>query len=746
MRNKHWSLIAALGLLCSLVFASSVYGDESKGQSGYDEDEPRVTAELLVDAMSVSAGSQVRVGVRLQMHPGWHVYWKNSGDAGFPTEIEWQSADMAMGSLTYPAPSVYLESQGLAKTFGYSDEVLIFATADVSTEATEAVDIDATVRFLVCKVLCIPGEIQLRKSVPVVSTAQTTQSPARAIFDRFSKQLPMPALAHDVSTRHEVKKSEVDGQKFELKISVLPCASKSPDCGDRVAFLPSPGEFAPEFAPSLELDVVGAQAHPDNPDGVSLLVNGRVLKGQVAPDELKGVLRLRVNDQPVFVAVNLPLLQGAGVSKSVDSGSEDLSAKSPKLSTSAVPVSISIALLLAIVGGAILNFMPCVLPVLALKVFRIVESHHASRNELRLQAIAYSFGVLVSMAILAIAVIALKAAGQAVGWGFQFQQPLFLAFMGTLLIVFSLNLFGVFSISVPTSGLANVGQSGSALRRSFFDGVLVVLLATPCSAPFLGTATGFALVNGPIIIIAVFIFIGVGLALPYLLLSLVPGLASTLPKPGPWMLNLQVLLGFALLATALWLLWIAGLTIGANGVISLLALFLAVAFLMWVFGRVQRRSNSVVAAYLVFVVVIISAILSVILPLEQTQKSMATRSEFTARIWDPATVEQLVLTGNPVFVDFTADWCVTCKFNERLIFKTQRVREEMKRHGLTWFQADWTVPNDAIRDELARHHRAAVPLYLLYRPNDITHPMILPEILTSDSFIAYLDKLYGSGE
>jgi len=392
------------------------------------------------------------------------------------------------------------------------------------------------------------------------------------------------------------------------------------------------------------------------------------------------------------------------------------------------------ALLFALLGGLLLNLMPCVLPVLALKAFSLAELAGKGRREALAQGAGYVAGVLATMLALAAVVIALRAAGSAVGWGFQFQEPAYSFAIAGLLVVLALNLFGVFEVASP-SGLANVGANASGAGRSFFDGLLAVALATPCSAPFLGTAVGFAFASPAPVTLAIFVALGLGLALPLALVALIPGTARFVPRSGAWMGRLRVVLGFALLASAAWLLWIFGRLAGIDALGGALGCLVALALATWIFGalqQVERAGHGVAIA----TVVVLAAFFG-LRPLAQADAAALAPAAGVEgdSTYSPEAVAAELRAGRPVFVEFTADWCLTCKANERVVIRSERVQAELARRHVTLLKADWTRRDEVIRRELARFGKAGVPLYVLWFPAAPDSPLVLPELITVDGLV-----------
>lgn len=407
----------------------------------------------------------------------------------------------------------------------------------------------------------------------------------------------------------------------------------------------------------------------------------------------------------------------------------------------ATPVPLWQALLLALLGGVLLNLMPCVFPVLALKVFGFVSTAAHRPTALKHSA-AYAGGIVGSMMILATVVVAVKLGGDAVGWGFQFQSPAYLVALTLFMVVFALNLFGVFDVqSLPLP--SNAGEA--SLGRSFVDGTLAVVLATPCSAPFLGTAVGFALASGPAVIYATFIAVGLGLAAPFMVACTIPGIGKRLPRPGAWMEQLERFLGFVLLGTAIWLLWVFGQSAGVNGITALLVCALLVSLGGWIYGRLQYRGSA--SKWLG----LSAAVALLILPAARLQPwaigAPAAQVVEVGRFipWDPAQIRAEQAAGRVVFVDFTADWCITCKVNEHAALSSDEIWAFFAKNDVVVMKADWTTKSEPIRLALAEHGRAGVPMYLVY-PAGGGAPELLPEVLTESLVRAAVTKSLQTGQ
>ena len=730
-------LLLVLGAVPASAAASAALpGAESADAVRTEDGGHAVHASLLVDAAIAAAGEPFSVGVLFELAPGWHIYWKNSGQAGLPTRLAWQAEGAEFGPLQWPAPRVFRESEASLTTFGYDGEILLRSDAVLAANAPGQVVLRAKADFLVCKLQCVPGSFELERALAVGRDAVPAEPATQATFMRYASRVPRPAAELGVELEALYSRSAVrPGDAFTGAIAVAGAYA----FGEGSAF----HSFAPADSEALALEVTGSRPHPYADFGLLLTFRGEAAVEGPEVSRLRGVIALRdAAYRPLWAEVDLPLPRASA-------GAEVAVRPAPwlePLHTASGSGFFWRAILLALAGGLVLNLMPCVLPVLAIKVFALTDLAQRSPGEVRLHGAAYAGGVVASMLALAGAVVALRAGGTAVGWGFQFQEPLFLAVISAVLVVFGLNLFGVFEIGFDATRLAGVGHSASGPRRSFFEGLLAVALATPCSAPFLGTAVGFAFASTPATIVAIFAAIGVGLASPYVAITLVPAWARLLPKSGAWMVWLRRGLGFALLATVVWLLWVAGRAVGSDGVAGLLAFLLAVGFAAWLYGAFQSarlpRSARLTAAG-----ALAAALLALpLLPLEPAAPrgpSEARNADAASHAFEPVAVRAAVERGQVAFVYFTADWCLTCKVNEHVVLADAEVRDAMRSLDVARFVGDWTRRDERIRAELARFGRAGVPMYLVYSPGRPADPVLLPELLTVDLVVDALRAAAG---
>jgi thiol:disulfide interchange protein len=642
---------------------------------------PHVQVELLADVATLRAGREAHVGVRFVPEPGWHVYWRNPGDSGEPPSVAWTvPPGFSVGALEWPAPARI--AVGPLANYGYEGSVLLAARLDVPDDvAAPRVDVQARARWLVCdEEECIPGSGTLSLALPL-GAGTPAPSAAAALFEAARARLPVappPAWRLGASVAGDALALEVRGMGAGLDRPPL--------------FFPFGREVLEHAAPQT----------PAALDGGFRLALPRWSQSGAAPTTLEGVLT--VGERAYAVAVPV-----AGPGLAIQ------------------------PLVLAFAGGLLLNLMPCVFPVLALKAFGLVGLAGEDRRLARAHGLAYGLGVLVSFWALAGVLLAVRTGGRPLGWGFQLQSPVVVALLAGLFFWMALALLGATTIGGSLMGVGGRLAAAGGGRGAFFSGVLATVVATPCSAPFMGTALGYALVQPPAVALAVFTTLGVGLAFPYVAVTWVPGLAARLPRPGRWMETLKELLAFPLLATVVWLTWVASLQGGAAAVAGILTMLLLLGLAAWVTARWRAGWSRVVAAGAV------AASLAAVAAIG----SGAAPSAATGDGWEPysaARMDELLRAKAPVFVDFTAAWCVTCQVNERLVLETRAVRDKMRAAGVIRVRADWTNPDPDITRALQQFGRDGVPLYVLYTGTE-DRPRILPQILTSELVIAELDRL-----
>lgn len=740
-------LLAAFLCLLDVPPEAHQAGAEDKGA-------PRVHAYLLTDASTVTPGETLRVGVLFELDEHYHIYWRNPGEAAIATDVRFSAPSTSFGNLHWPAPKVFRQADGFITTYGYAHQVLLFTEATIGEDAKGAVTIKVDADYLACDVDCTPGNASLSRTLQIGTESTPAAAQTVALFDTYGARVPKQPqeLGLKVTTAYDVSGVK-PGAHFKAAVAVVACDGPPVD-GKHCPTYQVPGTsieeaFVPDRVVGVELKPVAVRAHPHAYSG--LIVD---VAGTSSADESPGVARFsgvleleRDDGKPAFVQFDAPLTR-------VAANAEVESVASPLIQTAAAAVATQAAaaepvapqvhlalwqaLLLAFVGGLVLNLMPCVLPVLAIKVTSFTQLAGSKESVIK-HALAYTAGIVVAMMMLAGAVLAFRAGGHAVGWGFQFQEPMFVAVVAAVLVAFAANLFGAFEFTVGAGALATATSSAHGLLKSALEGVLAVVVATPCSAPFLGTAVGFALAGEAWLVVAAFTMIGLGLAAPFVVLVMTPGALRLVPKPGMWMVRFKQMMGFALLGAVLWLAWVVGNTSGVDGMASVLALGLAVGVAAFLYGATRdarpllRVACLMLAAFLVFAAVRVN--------LQATAQRIVVIS--TAAGWQPFAPEKVsaeLEAGNIVFVDFTADWCITCKVNERAVLASDEVAAITRKLGVTMLKADWTQRDDRIRDELARYGRAGVPMYLVYSPKRPDAPTVLPELLTTDLVVAELER------
>ena len=668
-------------------------------------------AVRLVAAATGTAGLEtIRLGLEFDLEPGWKTYWRSPGDAGLPPRLQWMRRDnLAEAVMRWPAPKRFTLF-GI-DTFGYTDHVVFPIDARL-VRPGEALRLEARVEYLVCEEVCIPGTADLALALPA---GPAEPSDFANLIDRYRARIPGDGAAA--------------GLGFERAVLI--------GDSERPVLAAAFSAATPFAAPDLLIE---------GPEGV---VFG---PPEFAFDAGKYRLQVRV---PVEDAAGLgapPDIAGQELRLTLIDGERAMEIRaSPQLGVlpglaSPTAGGLLVVLALALLGGLILNLMPCVLPVLSIKLLGVIELGGAGRGTVRLSFLATSAGILASFLVLAAAATAGKAAGLAVGWGIQFQQPAFLVAMVLILTLFACNLWGLFDIALP-SALADAAvrggtRRGRAYRGSFLTGAFVTLLATPCSAPFLGTAVGFALSREAGEIFAVFTALGLGLALPYLLVAAFPVLATALPRPGKWMITLKRVLSVALAAAAVWLLSVLATQVSVPAALIVGGLMVLLAAVFVVRRRTEGGKRLVPAA--VAAVALTAFATPAVLPVAEVAPSVGVR---TARIlWQPfdqAAISRLVAEGKTVLVDVTADWCITCQVNKALVLRDERVWRVLNGPDFVAMKADWTRPDDEIAAYLASFGRYGIPFDVVYGP-DRPQGVVLPELLSRGAVFAAVDAAGGA--
>jgi thiol:disulfide interchange protein len=683
-----------------LAFASQSPGQVYQGKE-------LVKAELLADTSAIVPGKPFTVGLLLRMAPKWHTYWAFSGDAGLPTELKWKlPSGWKVGEIQWPVPLKTIDP-GDIETYGYENEVLLMQEITPPEKVDDStVKLSTEANWLVCEKICIPGSATPQLELPVSTTSQPANSD---LFARYRHLLPQNWPGSNVASANW---SRV-GRDLRLKITSEALA-KYP----ALDFFPLPGPDVVVGHPTIE----------------SRNANEVIFRVPIESSEK-----------------NLSSMAGLIVFSQQPNG-EDRAAwrvsAAPTVSTSkeAPTRGIFTFLLFGFLGGFILNLMPCVLPVISLKIFGFIQQAGQSRRKVLRSGIAFTLGIFAWFIGLALLLIALKGAGHDVTWGgFQFTNAYFVLALSAIVLVFALNLFGVFEISLPqgmTRGLLSTTERKDDLG-SFFQGVFATVLATPCTAPFLGTALGFAFSQSSAVILAMFAAIAAGMSAPYLLLSAQPAWLRFLPKPGPWMVHVKQFMGFLLLATLLFLLYVLGAQRGLEGAIWASCFLLMVSIACWMKGAFVLPTTSAtkrsVVLMLMLVLVLGSGVYFIGGKFRSSNAALAdSRLPGDWQAFTPERLQAELDQGHFVFVDFTAAWCITCKFNEANVLESTEVREAFQRHAIVKLRADWTNGDPVITKLLQRFGRPGVPLYVLY-PGKNEEPIVFPEVLTKAMVLERLE-------
>ncbi|HUZ97654.1 MAG TPA: thioredoxin family protein [Edaphobacter sp.] len=690
--NIRYSLLAAVCLLFLLPTAHAqlpVAGDGGPGPAKSQH----LTVQLVSASQTIAPGGTLQAGLAFTLDPHWHVYWLNAGDAGEPPKITWTlPAGVTAGALQFPIPQ-RLPNEPLMD-FGYENSVtfpILFTTTKSLKSGT--IHLDAKVSWLVCARVCIPGKAHLGLNLTAAPGAAPSQ-PAGQLAEAIQLLAQPPPAG---------TKLTVMGGRSDFVLTLI--------TGHR--------ETTAEFYPFDQDQIVNAA-----PQTVEPLPNGVRLRIQRAPDltmlpaQLHGLIKLSPTTAYDLTAAITP--------------GEVAPAAGSKPASSASGITTITAIGLAFLGGIILNLMPCVFPVLFLKGLALVQSSGEERSRLRSHGLVYTLGILVSFWIIVAVLLGLRASGAQAGWGFQLQSPTFIAVLSLGLFFFALSLAGQFELGLSLTSVGGELAQKQGFAGSFFTGVLATIVATPCTAPLMGAAIGFALAQPAGITFAVFTALGFGLATPYLLLSFQPAWTRILPRPGQWMETLKQLTAVPLFLTAIWLAWLFGRLYSPASSLDhmayLLVGFLLVAIAGWALARWPARWGSAIAAVVLGALALTTSLYS---------------PKDTTLVWQPYSqqaLDQARAAGHPVFIDFTAAWCLSCQVNERLVLRSADVQRQLADHKLTLLKADWTQYDPEITKELASLNRSGVPTYVIYPSSQTAPADVLPELLTKDLVLAAISR------
>ena len=706
----------------------------------------QVRAELIAHAPDgVDAGKTIWVGLQLKHQPQWHTYWKNAGDSGLPTTVQWTlPAGVTAGDIAWPTPRRI--AIGSLANFGYENTVLLpvplTVGKDFKVSTSGMLEIGLTANWLVCRQECIPQEGNFVLKVP----AKGSTAAQGADFETSRNASPLPHTG--------TAQAKLNGETLTVSISGLPA-----DWNGHAlqAFPETPNVVEPVSAPQPGDAMTSNSQKPATQEWSNGIWTGRFAlsaQRESAPGNLPVVLALGAKSLRSVAAISgiWPALAAAGANGTTitprgaaaigTAGGPLATTTNPMAANSNISTSLGMALVAALLGGLILNLMPCVLPVLAIKVLSFARHSGHSRASHRAQGVAYTLGVVLSFVALGALMIGLRASGEQLGWGFHLQSPVVLAILATLFTLLGLNLAGVFEIgSVLPQRVAGV-QARHPVMNAFLSGVLAVAIASPCTAPFMGASLGYAISLPGYQALSIFAALGLGLALPFLAAAWVPAVGNWLPRPGAWMDSLRRFMAFPMLATVVWLVWVLGHLTGVDGAGALLALLLTLSLLVWSLN-LNGRSRIVFASISVASLLgLTGAIGPLVLRMDDAAASavsagVASKSQWQA--WAPGKVEAELAAGRPVFVDFTAAWCITCQYNKKTTLGSAAVLADMRSHNVTLLRADWTRRDPAITVALEALGRSGVPVYVLHQAGK--PPVVFSEILDAQALRSALAML-----
>ena len=715
---RLWLYLGLLFIWCAMPVAAAPAQAPAQATAATEQ----VQARLLADHQVVSPGQRLRIALQQKIIPQWHTYWKNPGDSGEATQIHWQlPAGVTMSALEWPAPQRFV--LGPITNYGYSDEVSLLQWLSLPSDwpVGQPLQLRATVDWLVCAEECIPQSVQLALTLPVAAQSVPAAAADRAVIHASEARLPQP-----LPFQSHLMPAQQGG--YQLVVSGLPAGVTLTDS----YFFASRWGFLAQSQPQ-HWQVQQGALRLQLPVGENPLQTG---------DTLDGVLLLHEAGVDSARGYTLSVAMAAAPAGGIASGSISSAVGAPLADPAPAGsgLSVAMALLLAFAGGFLLNLMPCVFPVLSMKALALLAHSEQPLAVQRRHGWAYTTGIVASFIGFALLLIGFKAAGTELGWGFQFQSPLFVLLMTCLLFAVGLNLSGVFEISGRFNGTGQHLAAQQGYRGSFFTGVLATVVATPCTAPLMAAALGFAMTQPPLSLLLVFVSLGLGLASPVLLLSYWPALQRRLPKPGPWMVIFRQLLAFPMYGAAIWLAWVLAQLQGADSWWWLLVLLLLQSFALWWLGLSQQRASANWQPVTALLLLVLALSWGVLQLNQATTAPVAPEKTAAASVgpefepYSDARLAELRAAGTPVFVNFTAAWCLSCLVNEKVALNTAVVRQAFTKQQVVYLKADWTARDEQIRQTLARYGRSGVPLYLFF-PAGQQQVVELPQILTPDLLV-----------
>ena len=675
---KYKNSIKLFLLICASLISTQALTDNI-----VDASDSRI--EILTESTSITPGDELLIGFKFTLNPGWHTYWENPGDAGEGASIKWNLPnDVSASEILWPGPQrIPVEP---LMTFGYEDEVVLLTKIYTSEATIVPLNLNALVSWYTCKEICIPQEAEV--SIPI-KLGNKTPSVSKAILDQTLEEVPIQFEGTYRVQRHEGS-------------YILQGQLENQDQYDSIYFFPKDYGLT---------DYTKDQFYEINKDSFSLQIKAAEI--EIENKTFEGVIAINKGEAVSFIEINYPL----------------------KAKPISQEFNIFTLIFFAFLGGLILNIMPCVFPILSIKILRFVEQSGDSTYKTIQQGLLFSLGVIVSFLAIAALLVSLKSGGESIGWGYQLQSPIVVSLLVYLFVVLGYIFMSNMVLGTSLARLSSISLGKGDSIESFLTGVLAVIVASPCTAPFMGSAIGFALLQPSFYSVLIFLGLGIGFSLPYLVLSAKPSLLSFLPKPGQWMETFKQFMAFPMWASALWLLWVLSSQVNNQEVIQVLLGSLLIIIGLWLVEKNNSKTNWI--RWIVRLPFILLLIFS--LWLIPTSYSDLDESKQNQLAYSPQLLEDLREENALVFLNFTADWCITCKVNESVALKTSKVRKLLTDKDITYIEADWTRKDPVISSALEEYGRTGLPLYLLFPSKG--DPLILPEILTEDILLSYLSEV-----
>ena len=675
---KYKNSIKLFVLICASLISTQALTDNL-----VDASDSRI--EILTESTSITPGDELLIGFKFTLNPGWHTYWENPGDAGEGASIKWNLPnDVSASEILWPGPQrIPVEP---LMTFGYEDEVVLLTKIYTSEATIVPLNLNALVSWYTCKEICIPQEAEV--SIPI-KLGNKTPSVSKAILDQTLEEVPI-----QFEGTYRVQRLEDS--------YILQGQLENQDQYDSIYFFPKDYGLT---------DYTKDQFYEINKDSFSLQIKAAEIG--IENRTFEGVIAINKGEAVSFIEINYPL----------------------KAKPISQEFNIFTLIFFAFLGGLILNIMPCVFPILSIKILRFVEQSGDSTYKTIQQGLLFSLGVIVSFLAIAALLVSLKSGGESIGWGYQLQSPIVVSLLVYLFVVLGYIFMSNMVLGTSLARLSSISLGKGDSIESFLTGVLAVIVASPCTAPFMGSAIGFALLQPSFYSVLIFLGLGIGFSLPYLVLSAKPSLLSFLPKPGQWMETFKQFMAFPMWASALWLLWVLSSQVNNQEVIQVLLGSLLIIIGLWLVEKNNSKTNWI--RWIVRLPFILLLIFS--LWLIPTSYSDLDESKQNQLAYSPQLLEDLREENALVFLNFTADWCITCKVNESVALKTSKVRKLLTDKDITYIEADWTRKDPVISSALEEYGRTGLPLYLLFPSKG--DPLILPEILTEDILLSYLSEV-----